>query len=258
MKLNLHTHTTRCGHASGSEREYIERAIAAGITTLGFSDHAPMPFKGDYYSGFRVKREELPEYIETLSALREEYKRDIHLLIGFEVEYYPALFRDFLEFIAPYPVDYLIMGQHFLDNEQNAHYTGSGTADEALLAKYVDQVSEGLATGLFTFLAHPDVMRFTGDESVYEKHMRRLCENARSLDVPLEINGLGLWNNRHYPSDRFFRIAGEVGNQIIYSLDAHQPERILEADVLSAAHAMAARCGLTITEDITIRKVHTL
>ena len=48
MRMNLHTHTPRCHHATGSEREYIERAIAAGLQTLGFSDHAPMPFWGDY------------------------------------------------------------------------------------------------------------------------------------------------------------------------------------------------------------------
>ena len=35
MKMNLHTHTPRCHHAIGSEREYIERAIAAGLDTLG-------------------------------------------------------------------------------------------------------------------------------------------------------------------------------------------------------------------------------
>ena len=47
---SLHTHTFRCGHASGTEREYIENAIAAGFDTLGFSDHAPYVFRDGYYS----------------------------------------------------------------------------------------------------------------------------------------------------------------------------------------------------------------
>ena len=46
---SLHTHTFRCGHASGTEREYIENAIAAGFDTLGFSDHAPYVFRDGYY-----------------------------------------------------------------------------------------------------------------------------------------------------------------------------------------------------------------
>ena len=39
MFSNLHTHTTRCRHAFGTEREYIEAAITQGIRVLGFSDH---------------------------------------------------------------------------------------------------------------------------------------------------------------------------------------------------------------------------
>ena len=54
MYANYHTHTFRCHHANGTEREYIEQAIERGLHTLGFSDHAPMPFEGDYYSTYRM------------------------------------------------------------------------------------------------------------------------------------------------------------------------------------------------------------
>ena len=36
MRYNLHTHTKRCNHAQGEDREYVEAAIKAGIKTLGF------------------------------------------------------------------------------------------------------------------------------------------------------------------------------------------------------------------------------
>ena len=39
MNANYHTHTVRCHHAIGSEREYIEKAISRGFKKLGFSDH---------------------------------------------------------------------------------------------------------------------------------------------------------------------------------------------------------------------------
>lgn len=253
MKINLHTHTTRCGHAVGSEREYIERAVQAGIQTLGFSDHSPMPFEPGYYSSYRIKLEDYENYIETLVALKEEYKNDVRILIGFEAEYYPAYFDRFIDMLRPYPIDYLILGQHFLDNEIDAPYSGHPTDDEELLRRYVDQTSEALKTGRFTYFAHPDLFCFTGDEAVYRRHMTRLCENAKSLEIPLEINLLGVWNKRHYPCDRFFQIAAEVGNQVVFGLDAHQPERILEADVLSDARALAERCGVTVTEDFRIR-----
>ena len=44
MIANLHTHTPRCRHASGTEEEYVRCALDAGLQTLGFSDHTPYPF----------------------------------------------------------------------------------------------------------------------------------------------------------------------------------------------------------------------
>ena len=44
MLHNYHSHTFRNHHAVGTEREYIEAAIAGGYQTLGFSEHAPYQF----------------------------------------------------------------------------------------------------------------------------------------------------------------------------------------------------------------------
>ena len=68
ITANFHTHTPRCHHAKGSEREYIEQAIANGFTTLGFSDHVPQPFKNSYVSTIRMAMEELDDYVGTLRA----------------------------------------------------------------------------------------------------------------------------------------------------------------------------------------------
>ncbi|MGM9624341.1 MAG: PHP domain-containing protein, partial [Eubacteriales bacterium] len=62
LAANYHTHTPRCGHAGGNEREYIENAIRAGIRTLGFADHAPYPFPKSYRSGMRMEVEETEAY----------------------------------------------------------------------------------------------------------------------------------------------------------------------------------------------------
>ena len=36
MLTNYHTHTTRCGHAEGTEEEYILTALRCGYKVLGF------------------------------------------------------------------------------------------------------------------------------------------------------------------------------------------------------------------------------
>ena len=93
MLANFHTHTVRCRHAEGTEREYIEAAIKAGFTELGFSDHVPQPYPERYTSPIRMAMSDLPDYTGTLSALKEEYKDRIEILIGYEVEYTKQYFK---------------------------------------------------------------------------------------------------------------------------------------------------------------------
>ena len=90
MTANYHTHTYLCHHATGTQRDYIERAIEAGWKTIGFSDHVPMPFPDGHQTRYLVRLEDLRYYMWILENLREEYKDRIEILIGFEAEYYPS------------------------------------------------------------------------------------------------------------------------------------------------------------------------
>ena len=74
LTTNFHTHTTRCNHAAGEDRQYVEEAIKGGLKVLGFSDHSPYFFSGDYYSTFRMKREQVLGYVDSILALKKEYK----------------------------------------------------------------------------------------------------------------------------------------------------------------------------------------
>ena len=205
MIANYHTHTTRCHHASGKEEDFVLRAIENGLKIFGFSDHVPMPFPDGHQSGYRIFREELEDYVRTVEALREKYADRIQILLGFEAEYYPALFEDMLHMLSPYNYDYLIMGQHFVGNEDGGA-SGARTEDPAMLQQYVEQVIQGLSTGKFTYLAHPDLIYFAGPDDIYEQHMERLCRACLEMNIPLEVNLLGVEDHRHYPCDRFFRI----------------------------------------------------
>lgn len=248
MRTNLHTHTVRCHHAAGTEREFIEAAIAAGITELGFSDHSPYPFSDGYVSNFRMSLEETAGYFADLRALREEYADRITIHIGFEAEYYPKYFAAMREHIRSFDCDYLILGQHFLYNEVERIYSGTPTDEEGRLAQYVDQVLEGLSTGAYTYLAHPDLVTWTGGDEVYRRQILRLCSGAKEMDVPLEINLLGQYEDRQYPNEKFWRIAAECGCEAVLGCDAHEPEAFGRAETEEKAMALAERCGIRVLE----------
>ena len=82
MKANYHTHTTRCQHAFGEDREYVEEAIRAGIRILGFSDHCPWIYQNDYVSNIRMMLQETDGYFASLEKLRKEYEKDIEIGIA--------------------------------------------------------------------------------------------------------------------------------------------------------------------------------
>ena len=208
MIVNYHTHTPRCGHAAGTEREYVEAALRAGIRTLGFSDHTPHDYGVPYRnSRVRMAVEELPAYADTVRGLAAEYRDRLEILLGVEAEYYPRHFARLLELLRLSGVRYMILGQHFLGNEIGEPYCGRPTDDSAILERYVSQSIEALQTGLFSYFAHPDLLGFTGGDDEYRRQMRRLCRAAKDGGVPLEINLLGIREGRSYPDERFWRIA---------------------------------------------------
>jgi histidinol-phosphatase (PHP family) len=252
MIANYHTHTKRCGHATGEDREYIESAIQAGIQILGFSDHTPMPFEDGWNSGFRIPLQLADDYFYSLETLKKEYREDIEIKIGVEAEYYPESFEKYREYIEQYPLDYSILGQHFLYREQDCRYSGSPSDDPQKLADYIDNVLRAVETKKFAYIAHPDILNFTGSYEEYYRQIKPFLERIKKLEIPLEINRLGFFEHRHYPRDDFFKIAGEVGNKVIIGADAHSPQVFEDENSINGCASLAEKYGLEIVRKLKI------
>lgn len=252
LKANYHTHTTRCMHASGTEREYIEAAIAAGIEELGFSDHVPCPFKDGFVSGIRMQMREAKGYVQTIRALAEEYADRIRILVGFETEYLPEYFEEQMAVFDSIGIDYMILGQHFLQSEQYGPYMGRANSDEAMLIAYVDRIIAGMETGRFAYLAHPDLINYRGESSIYRREIMRLCTTLKSMNIPLELNLLGIAAGKHYPREEFWAIAAEVGNDVILGIDAHRTEHIGAAEPYARALAIVDKYNLRLLDRLSL------
>ena len=256
MIYNLHTHTERCHHAVGSDEDYIKRAIEAGIKHLGFSDHAPMIFDDGYQSTYRVRLDEADGYVRDINTLREKYKDQIEISIGFEMEYYPAHFSKMLNIARNVGAEYLILGQHYIKNEHPDGIGSMGPTDsEELLVTYVDEVIEAMHTGAFTYVAHPDLTCFVGDKAVYEREIERLCLAAIKTETPLEINLLGIRKGKHYPNDEFWKIVGRLGVPVTLGIDAHDSEDFLEPTQYIRAEEIIKRHGLNYVGMARVRRI---
>lgn len=255
MIKNYHTHTFRCHHAYGTEEEYVLKAIERGVKTLGFSDHSTYLFPSPFISKHRMLVQEIEDYVTTLVALREKYKDKIDIHIGFEVEYYPQCWDRTVEHFKDFGIEYLILGQHYVGEE----YLGAPSAflesdSEEKLALYVDLVRRAMETGMVSYLAHPDLIYFTGSEEAYEREMQRIIDTAIANDVPLELNLLGLRKGKNYPDERFWKMVSKTPAKVILGSDAHAPLEVANPADLEMAQSFLERVGVhNVIEDIEFR-----
>lgn len=248
---NYHTHTTRCRHAFGKDREYVTKAIKAGITTLGFSDHAPMLFPiKDYYSNYRMFPDDVDDYMKSINLLRKEYEDKIKIYIGFELEYFPRIFDKTVNWLDELGSEYYVLGQHFTDNEYEpyAHYCGNPTDNTILFDKYIEQALAGLKTGKFIYIAHPDLFNYTGSDEIYKQKMSYFLSEIKKLGYPIEFNLLGFAQHRSYPDKRFWELAAEIGNDVVIGFDAHSPEAFQNKRIYNSALKYLKNLNITPIE----------
>ena len=256
---NYHTHTERCGHAWGTDDEFVQAAIDAGYEVLGFSEHAPWPFKDGYQEidhRQRIQLEELDGYISDMQALKEKYREQIEIKIGLECEYFPQYF-DWLKTVKP-RLDYLLLGVHCADHDEHlTHYFAYSTKPEQI-EDYLRCTLAGMESGLFAYLAHPDLClaNYREYDEVCRNAVHAICKKARQLDMPLEYNLYGVdkqARGRHkglcYPCKRFWEVAAEYGCKAIIGVDAHRPENFNRQRIADAC-AYLTSLGLNLIDQI--------
>lgn len=252
MKVNLHTHTTRCYHAMGADEEYVQAAIAAGYTKLGFSDHTPFPYNNGFFNGDKMEIGELEGYVSSILALKEKYRDRIQILLGMECE---AVER-FFPFLAQQRqrMDYLILGNH--GDKTIEPFFGRLTRAKELW-HYVETAARGMETGLYLYLAHPDLMlnSYPAFDDEARRASRALCREANRMGLPMEYNLLGLIRGAQpgtlgYPCRGFWEIAAEENVQAVIGVDAHSPAQLLSAPYERAARELA-ELGIPLIEDPT-------
>lgn len=234
MKANYHTHTARCGHAEGMDEEYVLAAIERGFDELGFSDHVPWPYKNGYvHPTVRMHISQMPEYLASVRALAEKYRGQIRILTGFECEYFPDYMGWLADMKAENGLDYLILGNHYDHDDEHGFYFGhTRTAEQ--IRRYVDSAVKGMETGMFVYLAHPDLfMRDYGRplDADGRAAAKELCQACKALNMPMEYNLHDrflspITHRKSYPDADFFDIVRQEGVRVLIGLDAHEPEEI--------------------------------
>ena len=257
---NYHTHSLYCDGKSTIE-EHIREAEKQGLSQLGLSSHAPVPFENN----FAISEEKLPEYIREIECLKPT--THVTLLKSLECDFIPDMTVDFADRQSVNGLDYLIGGVHlvrpphgdglwFIDGPKQETY------DEGLrnlfdnniklaVTTFWEQTFEMLETQKMDIIAHFDKIKmhnrnrfFTEDEKWYKVLADKAIQLIKRHDVIVEVNTRGLYKGRSdsfYPSTELLMKARKADIPVLISSDAHKADEL----TLFVPEALAEieRCG---------------
>ena len=244
MRIDLHNHTSLCNHANGSMEEYVLKAIELGIDIYGFSDHAPMSFDEKYRMTFKQKQ----SYEIEVLKLKEQYKNQIKILLGYEVDY---LDKHISKDVLDSNVDYLIGSVHFIKEWgfDNPEFIGAykNKNIDLIWEEYFETILLMAKSKLFDIVGHIDLIKVFN--FLPKKDIKQIVQPAlkqiKDSNMVLELNPAGLRKpiKEQYPSRDIIELAYELDIPITFGSDAHEIEQIgFEYETISS---LAKNIGYT-------------
>ncbi|MDK2808492.1 MAG: histidinol-phosphatase family [Clostridiales bacterium] len=250
INKNFHTHTYRCKHAEGDVADYIKMARLKNITALGFSDHTPLP--DGWWWEVRMGMEELEGYVEAVLTGRRE-NPNMRILLGLECDHSDTYVTYYQEIKERYPMDYLVGSIHAIpyQGEKISCFQPGMVFDQKMLTAYADAFIHAMESGLYTFMAHPDLFCLSipswNPEALAVTAY--ILEAAKALSMPLEINCSGIRKSMEmgkydiaYPRREFWELAASYGVSALVNSDAHTPKCL--TDNLDAGYYLLREYGL--------------
>lgn len=223
---DYHVHTPLCQHAQGWPVEMAAQAVSLGLTELGFADHNPMP---EFFDDWRMRREELPQYLADVEAARALYP-NLPIRLGLEVDFldHCETWWDELRSLADW--DFWIGSVHYLPGGievDNPKYLSRyrDQDPEEIWSAYWKRYEECIRSGRFDFVGHPDLPKKFGYvpkgdlRRFYEPSIQALVDTG----IAYEVNTAGLRKDCReiYPAKGFVELAFAAGVPVLINSDAH-------------------------------------
>ena len=229
MRIDIHNHTTLCNHATGTTEEYIKRAIELKIDIFGFSEHAPMNFDQHY----RLKLEDKEFYENDVLSLKEKYKKNIKILLGYEVDYLKGDY--ILDEVLNSKVDYLIGSVHFINDGwgfDNPEFIGQYKSKniDTIWEDYFEAITDMAKSNKFDIVGHLDLIKVF--KFLPQKDIKSIANKAlkqiKKSNMTIEINSAGFRKpiGEQYPSKELLELCYELNIPITFSSDAHSVEQV--------------------------------
>lgn len=234
MLVDYHNHTTRCGHATGTMGEYIERAREAGIAEYGFAEHSHWMIQGPG-QWLAMKEADLPGYVAEVGDLQRRYNREgpepFHVRLGIEMDFVPSRLEIARRVSEQFDWDYRIGSIHHIGLWGFDDPDLTGDWDRVNIEDVYDayfELMRRMIDGRFCeIIGHLDLPKKFGHrpEGGAMRWVEPLIAPIAEAGMAVEINTAGRDKPvaEFYPSWEIVEGLAEAGVPITLGADAHAP-----------------------------------
>ncbi len=252
MFSDYHTHTLYSNHGEGHPREMAALAVERGMLALGFSEHFPLPrdFTDPAGGTANMHWDQIDDYVREVREAQAEFGHRIKLLLGFELDYLPAVDEKVRASIMRYPADYYVGSVHIVDRFRSDHenwlidYTlevfdegiEENGGPQAVYTRYYQLISDYALAYDHQIVGHLDLIKkFNKQNRLFDMTSNHyLSQVEATLDVlkrrnkiiEVNTNGLHKWIAELYPSDPILQMILERRIPVCLSSDAHRPHEV--------------------------------
>lgn len=245
-RYNFHNHS-RFDDGKEPLENFVAAAIEKGLDALGFSAHVPLPLENKW----SLPAKDFPDYVAEVRRLKEQYKDQIRLFLGLEIDYIPGVSEDFESWMKNTPLDYCIGSVHlvhepqsgkfwFIDGPAEGYFKGveeifGGDIRKAVTTFY-QQSTEMVKTQPLHIIGHMDKVKmhnkkklFRQSESWYVELIDSLLKAIKEKGVIIELNTRGVYTGKtteYFPSPFVLERCLHFGIPVMVNTDAHHPSQL--------------------------------
>ena len=244
MITNYHTHTVFCDGLAEAV-SFAENAIKQGITSLGFSAHAPVNFPCNW----TIAPARIGDYYDEIQRLKREYADRLDIYCGLEADFFLDIQHEMQSLYSDYHWDYIIGSVHFMGIFPNGqHWCIDGPHEEFLegwhklmdgdplrpVEQYFEITREMIRTMKPDVIGHLDKIKIqhrpdciiSDTHPFFRKQLMVTLEEIAATNCIVEINTRGIFKgltDDFFPGRQTIVEMQKMKIPITISSDAHSP-----------------------------------
>jgi histidinol-phosphatase (PHP family) len=245
---NYHCHTF---YSDGKSKplDFIEKALELRMTSIGFSEHAPLPFE----TSWNMKSAKVDAYISEIHELKGKYADKIEIYCGMEIDHFPVYQNQIFETSKKKLLDFSIGSLHFLGFKANGEPWNTdssigefeigareifGNNGKKLVEKYYSETIAMIENMQPSIIGHFDKIkmfnsrnRFFDEESTYCKNaVLETLQCVKKQNTIIEFNTRGLYKHNSglpYPSPWILKEMKRIDIPVTVNSDSHHADEII-------------------------------